>query len=419
MRDHLLGNESSDHDFATDATPEEVIALFNHVIPTGILHGTVTVIFRGEHFEVTTFRTESGYADNRHPDSIEFVSDLSEDLSRRDFTINALAVDTRDGSIIDEHAGLDDLKNRILRAIGSPVLRFTEDSLRILRGYRFSTVLEFTFDTATRQAAKSLGYTISNISVERIRDELNKMLSANRPSIGLVAMKEDGFLKYILPELTMGFDIAQKGIHKFDVCMHNIYSCDGAPKENLIVRWAALLHDVGKPESLSIDDNGLPTFYHHERISASLADTILQRLKFPNNERNRINHLITHHMFHYTPEWTDAAIRRFISKVGIDYLDDLFLLRFADSYGASGKPSNDRLLLEFIERINTILEEESALSIRDLAITGKDLISSGIPQGPFIGHILKELLETVLDDPSNNTKERLIIISKRLYEKLS
>ncbi len=419
MRDHLLGNENSDYDFATDATPDEVIELFHHVIPTGITHGTVTVIFKGEHFEVTTFRTESGYADNRHPDSIEFVADLSEDLSRRDFTINALAVDTKDSKIIDEHEGLSDLKDRVIRAIGSPRSRFTEDALRILRGYRFTAVLDFCIEPETKEAAKGLVHTISNISVERIRDELNKMLSSDKPSIGLIAMKDDGLLDYILPELTECHQIEQKGVHKFDVCMHNIYSCDGAPKDNLIVRWAALLHDIGKPESLGTDEKGFPTFYLHERISSSIADGVLRRLKFSNTDRLRILHLITHHMFHYTPQWSDAAIRRFISRVGVDYLDDLFLLRIADSYGAAGVPVNDSLLVEFTTRINTILAQESAFMIRDLAVSGKDLIEAGIPKGPFIGHILKELLDTVLDDPKCNTRDDLIRLSINIFEKLS
>ncbi len=419
VRDHLRGCPNSDYDFTTDATPDEMCRIFRHVIPTGIGHGTVTVIYKGNHFEVTTFRTEEGYQDHRHPDAVTFVTNLSEDLSRRDFTINALAVDTADGTVIDEHHGIEDLSAGIIRAIGDPYERFGEDSLRILRGYRFTAVLGFHFEESTRAAASALSDQVAGVSAERIREELNKMLSSARPSIGLLAMLSDGLLKVILPELADGDGIEQKGAHRLDICRHGILSCDGAPADNLTVRWAALLHDIGKVQAREIGDDGVPTFYLHERYSAELADTLLRRLKFSNSERERIVHLIGAHMFGYTPEWGDAAVRRFVAKTGVEYLEELFLLRAADSYGTAGLRTNDPLLLEFRDRIESVLEADAAFTVKDLAVSGRDLISAGIKPGPQLGYILEELLDTVLDDPSNNTKERLLVIAVRLYEKLT
>ncbi len=419
VRDHLLGIPITDYDFSTDATPDEVMSLFRHVIPTGVAHGTVTVIFKGEHYEVTTFRTEFGYSDSRHPDSITFVTDFDQDLSRRDFTVNALAADTVTGRIIDMHDGIADLRRGVLRAIGDPETRFAEDSLRILRGYRFISTLQFTFEEATKQAAIRLAHTISQVSQERIREELNKMLQAKKPSLGLFALHDHGVLPHILPELSACAGIGQKGIHAFDVLTHSIISCDGAPKDNLIVRWAALLHDIGKPKSLSHDAQGLPTFHRHEHYSAELADTILSRLKFSNRERQAIVHLIRNHMFHYTPDWSDAAVRRFIARVGLDAIHDLFLLREADSYGASGTWERNEKNKELMQRIESCLEAESAFTIKDLAVNGSDLISAGIPQGVIIGRILQELLETVLDDPAQNSKEQLLKLSLNLYKKYS
>ncbi len=419
VRNQLLGIPSYDYDFATDATPTQIMEIFPHVIPTGIDHGTVTILFKGEKYEVTTFRSESTYSDSRHPDSIEFASDIHEDLSRRDFTINALSIDTRSGKLIDHHQGILDLGKKRLRAIGDPYTRFSEDSLRILRGYRFIATLEFTFDEATKCAASELASTIVKVSTERIRDEFNKMLSAKRPSLGLLALQEQGVLQYIIPELSNCVGVGQKGMHKFDVFTHSVYTCDGAPRDNLIVRWAALLHDIGKPRALHTDKQGIITFHRHEIYSAELADTILKRLKFSNHDRYAILHLIEEHMFFYTPEWTDAAVRRFIARVGIDAIEDLFFLRRADSYGAIGAIPELAHEKEFCDRINRCIEEQDAFSLKDLKVNGRDLIKSGIPQGPLVGTILHELLETVLDDPTCNTEDKLTVIALGLKDKYS
>lgn len=416
VRDQLLGNRSSDYDFATDAEPSEVIRMFSHVIPTGIEHGTVTVLFKGNGFEVTTFRTEAGYSDARHPDSIEFVRDLDEDLSRRDFTINALTIDTIDHTLIDMHHGLEDLKARLIRAIGDPRRRFAEDSLRILRGYRFISTLGFDLEEQTRAAAAELAHTISSVSCERIREEFNKILTAQTPSRSFFALQEQGILAYLIPELSQCAGVGQKGAHAFDVFTHSVLACDGAPRGDRIIRWAALLHDIGKPGSMSVDSNGIPSFHQHEFLSADMADLLLQRLKFSNQDRLHIVHLIRQHMFHYTPEFTDAAVRRFIARVGAEYIEDLFTLRRADAYGTSGVLEENLLEAEFRERIAACLKEEQALRIQDLKIDGRDLMGIGVRQGPIIGWILHELLETVLDNPSNNTRDRLLHIAQRLWE---
>jgi putative nucleotidyltransferase with HDIG domain len=416
VRDYLLGKPVGDFDFTTDASPDDVTGLFRSVIPTGIEHGTVTVLFHGEPFEVTTFRTETGYTDSRHPDSVTFVAELEEDLSRRDFTVNALAADTANGNIIDLHDGIVDLKNRVMRAIGDPRKRFGEDSLRILRGYRFLSTLQGTFEDQTLEAARELAGTITGVSPERIKDELEKILASSKPSLSLFPMHEHGLLAYILPELTECVGVGQKGSHAFDVLTHSILCCDGAPQENRIVRWAALLHDIGKPEAKQTDSQGQTIFHRHEMISAQKADALLRRLKFSNHDRKRITHLIAHHMFHYTRQWSDAAVRRFISRVGLEYVDDLVALRYADAYAVEGKPPKADIASELLDHIKRVLASEHAFTIKDLAVNGNDLIESGIPKGKTIGIILDQLLETVLDDPAMNKKKRLLEVARRFYE---
>lgn len=432
VRDMFMNKEASDWDVATDATPEQVISAFKKVIPTGIAHGTVTVHFMGEEIEVTTFRIEQGYSDGRHPDKVLYASDIEEDLSRRDFTMNAIAVSLKDGSIVDPFNGKADIKNKVIRSVGNPLERFNEDGLRPIRAIRFASQLGFEIETNTLQAIsneKVLQKT-STISIERFRDELVKLLKSPKPSVGLKLLESTNIMKLFLPELLEGRNCIQndvRGYHVFDVLDHNFYSCDGAPVHKVNVRLAALLHDIGKPASKVVrntDQGEIYTFFNHEKYSETIARKLLTKLRFSNNEINNVCHLIENHMFHYEESWSDAAIRRFIVRVKPENIEDLIDLRLADMYGKYNMPIQIKesnacdLLIQLQDRIKKIQEENSAFTLKSLAVSGKDLMEIGIPSGRLIGKILDSLLETVLDDPKQNSKDVLLNIAKNLYEQM-
>jgi putative nucleotidyltransferase with HDIG domain len=417
VRDMLRGATPGDWDIATDATPEEVIRLFKRVIPTGIKHGTVTILYKGRSIEATTFRTESTYSDGRRPDTVRFAATIEEDLSRRDFTMNAIAVELPGGRIVDPFGGERDIASRIIRCVGDPTERFGEDGLRPLRATRFASQLGFDFDPPTLRAIpEALGKT-AMVAVERLRDEIDKMLASEKPSIGLAFMEKTGLLALILPELASCRGIEQKGFHRFDVLDHLFLSCDGAPKDRPIVRLAALLHDIGKPLVRALGEDGIWTFYRHEEESARLARDILTRLRYPTAKIEAVVHLIAVHMFHYEETWSDAAVRRFVVRVGEETLADLYALRRADTYGTTGVPPPPGAGAPLAERVERVLAVGRALSIRDLAVTGDDLASIGVPRGPRMGRLLKELLETVLDDPAMNDKGKLLEVVHRLEKR--
>lgn len=430
VRDIFLEKEASDWDVTTNATPQDVISLFSFVVPTGIEHGTVTVHFKKTEIEVTTFRTESGYSDGRHPDSVNYAATIEEDLARRDFTMNAIAVNLKDGSIVDPFEGQKDIKKQTIRTVGKAYDRFMEDGLRPVRALRFAAQLGFTIENNTYKAISNADVLqkIKSISVERFRDELLKMLKAEKPSIGIKMMEDTGLLHIFIPEFKVCRGCTQsddRGYHIFDVMDHNIYACDGAPATKPVVRIAALFHDIGKPESKTEHtENGLTiyNFYNHERYSEKQARTIMTRLKFSNAEIDQVYHLIANHMFHYEATWTDAAVRRFLVKVGSENVEDLIDLRLADMYGKYNEPVRKHdtaacnLLIEFQERIKKIENEQNALSLKDLAVNGKDLITAGIPAGKKLGVILNNLFETVLEDPALNTKEKLLEIAEKLAD---
>lgn len=430
VRDCVMNKEPSDWDITTDATPQQVISIFKKVIPTGIAHGTVTVHFMGKEIEVTTFRLEESYSDGRHPDKIYYTSNLIEDLSRRDFTMNAIAASLKDGKIIDPFDGQKDIKAKIIRTVGNPYQRFREDGLRPIRAIRFSTKLGFEIESETFKAIcdKDIQNVSKGISIERFRDEFVKMISSDKPSIGIKLLENTGLLEIFLPEILSCRGCSQKdfrGYHIFDVFDHNMYACDGSPMEKLNVRLAALLHDVGKPASkkVTMSENGeIFNFFNHEKYSSKISREILFRLKFPNAVIDNVCHLIENHMFHYEPNWSDAAVRRFLVKVGIENVEDLFDLRFADMFGKYNKDIRFHdsqavsLLLEFKQRIEDVYKKEGELSLKSLAINGRDLMNEGIPSGKQLGMILNSLMETVLDDPSQNNKEILLNIAKKLYE---
>lgn len=417
VRDYLLGRSiANDFDIATNASPQDIIRLFKRVIPTGIKHGTVTVLLGAHSVEITTFRVDKGYSDSRRPDAVEFTSDLREDLSRRDFTMNAIAYDISTALIIDPFDGQRDIARKTIRTVGNPRERFSEDGLRPLRAVRFASQLDFSIQEETLSAIPACIDAFKKVSWERIRDELIKILLSPVPSIGLRLLERTSLLEHILPELLPGRNCLQKGMHVFDVLDHGFLTVD-ACLPDLELRLAALFHDAGKPFVKSTDALGIPTFYNHEKKSVDLAFQALRRLKFPNDCIDRVCHLIALHMFHYEDNWSDAAVRRFIAKAGESSLDKLFLLRLADGGATTGVPADPRSLVPFKKRIDSILAEQSALQLRDLNISGTDLLNIGIPKGPVIGRILHELLETVLDDPAQNTRETLLKIADKLKSK--
>ncbi len=418
VRNIVLNKKPVDYDLATDAHPDEVMKIFRKVIPTGIQHGTVTVLFKGTPFEVTTFRIEGDYSDSRHPDSIRFTPSIFDDLKRRDFTINAMAIDMQSGDFYDPHGGYPDLKKKIIRAIGDPLERFEEDGLRPLRAVRFASQLEFAIEDNTYTSIKKTLLKLESVSIERVRNEIEKILESNHPSIGLEHMHDTGILSLFIPELSECEGIPQKGRENFDLLMHSIFSCEGAPSDRLDLRLAALLHDIGKAKTMKTCPDDTINFHGHDLISAETADSILQRLKFPNNVRKKVLHLIRHHMFSYDSKWSDAAVRRFIHRVGIDNVRDLFTLRRADIYGTTRERHNIPNLEAFRKHIEHVLNEDSALNIRDLVVDGNVLHSkAGIPKNHHMGTILDFLLESVLEDPALNTEDKLIELAKNFYNR--
>lgn len=431
VRDMLMGKEPHDWDVTTDATPEQVMSIFRKVIPTGIAHGTVTVHFMKNEIEVTTFRTESDYSDGRHPDKVEYTGNIEEDLSRRDFTINAIASYLGDGTITDPFHGRDDIKRKVIRTVGNPLERFSEDGLRPVRAVRFSAQLGFEIERETLKAISEpeILKKTSGISLERFRDELLKLMKAEKPSAGLKLMEESGILDIFIPEFKKCRGCIQgdfRGYHQFDVLDHLFYACDGAPASKQNVRLAALFHDIGKPDVKRViptPQGDQFTFYNHEAKSQQITKEILFRLKFSNAEIANICHLVVNHMFNYTQDWTDAAVRRFLAKIQAENLEDLYDLRLADIYGMNNSPVRGQdsrtiaLLNELKDRISKETEKNSVLSLKQLAVNGKDLIKNGISAGKDLGFVLNQLLETVLEDPTQNEKEQLIKIALNIYKK--
>nr|MDA3852029.1 CCA tRNA nucleotidyltransferase [Spirochaetaceae bacterium] len=327
VRDQLLGKPAKDFDLTTNALPQEVMKLFKRVIPTGLKHGTVTVLMGELSVEVTTYRVDGKYSDGRRPDMIQFTPSIHEDLKRRDFTINSIGYHIIDGKMLDPNGGLDDLSRGIIRAIGNPMERFDEDGLRSIRACRFAAQLKFTIDDNTLEGIKNSLNRIPGLSKERIFDELIKICKTEKPSVSFILFKVTGILEILLPELFATLGIEQKGVHKYDVFYHSIYSMDGIPASEVEIRLAALFHDLGKTVTIQRDADGLITFYNHEKESVKLALKIMKNYRFPNSYIKKISHLIEQHMFHYESCWKDNTLRRFIFRVGLKNLEDLFLLR--------------------------------------------------------------------------------------------
>ncbi|MDR2718576.1 MAG: CCA tRNA nucleotidyltransferase [Treponema sp.] len=425
VRDMLRGKKSHDWDLATDAPPAEVTEIFRKtqprstVIPTGIKHGTVTVLYRGRSMEITTYRTEADYTDGRRPDQVSYTASIEEDLSRRDFTMNAIALRLPKGGKIDPFGGEADIQAGIIRCVGNPAERFAEDGLRPLRAVRFAAQLSFRLEPETLAAIPGALETSAKVSAERVRDEIEKIIASDKPSRAFLLMEQSGLLKLFLPELAACRGIDQKGFHRFDVLEHSLLACDYAAEKQYSqdVRIAALLHDIGKAPTRKLDESGIWTFYQHEIKSEKMTRNILTRLRYPNVCIDSVCHLVKEHMFHYTDEWGDAAVRRFIVRAGEDNLAKVYQLRRADSYATAAVEPPPDFLLPLARRVEKALGESHAFSLKDLAISGKDLIALGIQPGKTLGIILDQLLETVLDDPSQNTREALLKIAEKLGEK--
>ncbi|MDR0643456.1 MAG: HDIG domain-containing protein [Treponema sp.] len=420
VRDTVRGENPKDFDLATDAEPDEVCAMFRKqkyaVIPTGIKHGTVTVFFKNIAFETTTFRAESDYVDGRHPQNVSFSKSIEEDLSRRDFTMNAIAVDLPSGRLLDPFGGIADIKKRLIRCVGNPLDRFGEDGLRPLRACRFAAQLGFSADEALLAAIPQTLQTAAKVSIERVRDEFTKILLSQKPSVGLLLMEKTGLLQLFVSELADCRGVEQKGFHRFDVLDHSLLACDCTSTENccLEVRLAALFHDIGKPSTRRLDESGVWTFYRHEHESVRLCRLILMRFRFPNTVIDTTCHLVAEHMFFYTDRWTDAAVRRFIIRVGVENLTNLYSLRRADAFATTGQPLPTGFLSDLIARVDMEIAEKRAFSLKNLAVSGKDLIGIGIKPGPRMGAILKELLDSVVRDPELNTREKLLEVAGKM-----
>jgi len=411
LRDLLLGRVPADWDLATDARPDRIVELFPGADYENRF-GTVAVRHAGERFEITTFRRDHDYADFRRPHRVEFGDDIETDLARRDFTVNALAWGGRPGTalgLIDLHHGLDDLRDRLLRAVGTPTERFGEDALRMVRAIRLSATLEFTIEPGTLSAIEARADLVQHLSGERIAAELEKLMAAPLPSAGLRPLESTGLLRWISPELAAQRGVPQDKVPGEDLWDHSRRAVDAAPVDRPIVRLAALLHDVGKPSTFA---DG--RFLGHETVGAELATGLLARLRFPRSTTDRIVHLIRNHMFAYEPSWGDTAVRRFIAKIGQPALDELFELRRADNIG-SGLPPEAGGLAELRTRVAEQLAAAVALDRRDLAVGGDDLIAElDAEPGPRLGVVLDRLLDAVVEDPALNDRPTLLLLAQRL-----
>lgn len=416
LRDLLLGLEVNDWDVATSAKPQQVRRVFRKVIPTGIAHGTVTVLWKGAAYEVTTLRGEGAYSDGRRPDEVFFVDDIEADLARRDFTMNAVAYDPIDHRLVDPFDGHGDLDHRLIRAVGRPEERFAEDGLRILRAARFVATLEFDLEPATRDAVGGALATFQKVSRERVQHEWLKTLKARRPSRAFEVMRDTGILEVTLPALLEQVGCEQNRWHAYDVWTHTMVCVDQAPADP-VLRMAALLHDIGKPATRALSEKtGDHTFFQHEQVGAKMAERWLRDYRFSTADRELIVHLIRHHLVCYTDEWTDAAVRRFVQRVGKERVEPLLALSRADAI-AKGRDVQDELaaLDTLRARIDAIVAAGQALSTRDLAVSGHDVMHRlGIGPGRRIGEVMQALLERVTDEPERNTRSDLLALVDEL-----
>lgn len=406
IRDSLLGKEPKDWDITTSATPKEVKSLFPHTIDTGISHGTVTVLLEREGFEVTTYRIDGKYEDSRHPKEVTFTPNLLEDLKRRDFTINAMAYNQKDG-LVDAFDGVGDLRRGLIRCVGDAKQRFKEDALRLMRAVRFAAQLGFSIERETYAAICEMAGDLRRISVERIAAELVGLLVSDYPE-KIRALYESGITSVILPEFDAMMQTEQKNPHHlYTVGEHTIAALSFVEKDK-ILRLAVLLHDVAKPLCETVDEEGVSHFHGHPELGGEMAKRILRRLKFDNCSIQSICRLVSAH--DDNPPLTERSVRRVIMRIGTDAFPALFALKRADILAQSNYQRQEKLeyLDGFQMYYRKIIEAKDCLTLKELAVSGSDLIQAGMAEGPALGETLKELLELVIDDPKKNTKEYLL-----------
>jgi len=409
VRDALMGKTPDDYDICTAATPVETEVVFSdcRVLKTGIQHGTVTVLIDHMPLEITAFRTESSYSDGRHPDSVAFTRSLETDLSRRDFTINAIAYSPTRG-LVDLYGGQYDIDHKILRCVGEPSLRFTEDALRILRALRFASVLHFSFDPATAEAARALSHRLSMVSAERIASELKKALVGD--GFSAILLSFSSVFSEFLPELApcIGYD-QNNPHHEFDLLTHLAKTVSFLPKDP-ILRLTGLLHDIGKPPTRSNDQNGISHFYGHASMGCEMAYNALKRLKLSNTEIDRVTTLIRYH--DGVIEETERAVKRRINQLGIDRFFDLLSLQRADHAAQTTNPLHRSDHTDLLFHIATdVMSKTECVTANQLAVNGHDMLALGL-EGKEIGNMLKDLLLAVIDGEVENTRDSLLSYTK-------
>ncbi|MBR6309474.1 MAG: CCA tRNA nucleotidyltransferase [Lachnospiraceae bacterium] len=406
VRDSILGRTPNDWDITTSAKPLETKALFKKTFDTGIKHGTISVLLGKEIYEVTTYRIDGEYEDARHPKEVTFTAELKEDLLRRDFTINAMAYNPTVG-IVDMYGGIEDLKNHVIRCVGVPHDRFSEDALRIMRAVRFAAQLDYTIEENTQKAIRELAGTLSKISAERIQVELVKLLTSDHPEFLKLAW-ELGITKVILPEFDRAMESEQNNPnHAYSVGEHTLIVMQSLPPDK-VMRLAGLFHDIGKMDTKTTDENGVDHFYGHPEVGAKIAAGVFNRLKFDNDTKTKVCKLVESH------DWFIGAvpshIRRYVNRIGEEFFPMIFDFNKADIMAQSFYNREEKL--EDLEALKQaylkVKKSGDCVNIKDLAVTGSDVIKAGVSAGPQVGAILKALLEEVLDDPSKNNKEYLL-----------
>ena len=414
IRDSILGREPDDWDITTSARPEQVKALFRRTVDTGIAHGTVTVMLDKEGYEVTTYRIDGEYEDHRHPREVQFTSRLVEDLQRRDFTINAMAYNDAAG-LVDAFDGMGDIRRGVVRCVGHARERFEEDALRILRALRFSAQLGYGIEEDTGRAIRSLAPSLGAISAERIRVELVKLLVSPHPDY-LRQAYDMGVTAVILPELDRCMETPQNHPHHcYTVGEHILLSLNGVPAVK-DMRMAMLLHDIGKPQTIQTDREGITHFHGHPAVSAKMAEEILRRLRFDNETMVAVRRLVEFHDYGNSIDPTPVIVRRAINRIGEDIFSKLLIVKKADIMSQSEYQRREKLerVDAWDRQYRAIIAQRQCVSLKDLAVSGRDLIAAGMRPGPELGAMLQQMLEHVLEIPEDNTREKLLEIFLKL-----